>query len=87
MFSLSRKKTDFAKAPEFDTPVLDHRCAPFSDQNSFTYNVTGAPVHGWLSVLSPNKVDILRQQTAYFTSQVLLYIMYVGAYKLAYTTN
>ena len=44
---------------------LDIRTLDFS---SFIYNITQAPVHGWLSVLGPNKVDVIRDQTDYFTS-------------------
>lgn len=38
------------------------------DFGSFVYNISQPPIHGWLSVLSPNKVDIIRPQTDYFTS-------------------
>ena len=44
---------------------LDIRTLDFS---SFVYNLTSPPTHGWLSVLGPNKVDVIRPQTDYFTS-------------------
>ena len=44
---------------------LDIRTLDFS---SFIYNISQQPSHGWLSVLGPNKVDVSRPQTNYFTS-------------------
>ena len=41
------------------------------DYSSFIFNVSAAPVHGWLNILSPNKVDVLRQKTLFFTSEEL----------------
>ena len=41
------------------------------DYTGFLYNVTVAPVHGWLSVLGSNKVDVLRRNTDYFSSEEL----------------
>lgn len=47
---------------------LDIRTLDFS---SFIFNLTQPPSHGWLSVLSDNKVDVIRSQTEYFTSSEL----------------
>ena len=41
------------------------------DYSSFMFNITEAPVHGWLNVLGPNKVEVLRKNTNYFTSNEL----------------
>lgn len=34
----------------------------------FVFNVTRTPVHGSLDILAPNKVDIIRANTTFFTS-------------------
>ena len=41
------------------------------DYGQFAYNVTEPPRHGWLDVLAPNKVDVERKRTSYFTSAEL----------------
>ena len=35
------------------------------DFGSFVYNITTAPIHGWISVLAPNKVREYRKKVTY----------------------
>ena len=41
------------------------------DIGSFIYNVTRGPAHGRLDVLAPNRVDVVRPNATYFTSEEL----------------
>ncbi len=38
------------------------------DINHFVFNITRSPSHGTLDVLAPNKVDLVRSNTSFFTS-------------------
>ena len=46
------------------------------DFGSFVYNITTAPVHGWISVLAPNKVGKEKIQLNFnFKSEIKTIIM------------